>query len=93
MALIGGDDLGRRAGLMHGARSIQMARWQTVAMLDKSWLTMTMIFAFDIISRIRRWAFSWNVRSPAESTSSTIRISGSMAVAIENASRTNMPAE
>ncbi len=37
--------------------------------------------------------FCWNWRSPTESTSSTIRTSGSRCAATANASRTYMPDE
>ena len=41
----------------------------------------------------RSRALVWKERSPADRTSLTMRISGSMDVATEKASRTNIPAE
>ena len=42
---------------------------------------------------MRRSHFCWNMKSPTESTSSTMRISGTMTVAMANAMRATMPDE
>ena len=74
--------------------SIQMAllhRRRTCSLL---WDTIRTVTPWSLISSWMRRSHFWrNMKSPTDSTSSTIRMSGTMMVAMANAMRATMPDE
>ena len=74
--------------------SIQMALLHKRSIWSLLCDTMSTVTSCSLMSCvIRRSHFCWNMKSPTESTSSTMRISGTMTVAMANAMRATMPDE
>ena len=74
-------------------RSIQIASSQNIVMCSSEWETSKSEAPLSTSSRMRSPAFDEKYASPALSISSTIRISGSIAVAVAKDRRACIPAE
>ena len=74
--------------------SIQIALSHTRSTCSMLWDTNKTVVLCSSMSSLMRFShFSWKNMSPTESASSTMRISGTMTVATENATRAIMPDE
>lgn len=70
-----------------------MALRQSFFTWSAEWETKISVAPWSIISCILRSHFCWNMKSPTERISSTIRISGTTTVAMEKPSRATIPEE